>query len=241
MNIEADARRAFDTLKQGGIAILPMDVGYSLISGSTGGLDRIFSTKQRAESKLNAMLGDRELSLDLHQLDTRQRAIVDAITEDQDLPLGLIAPARMDHPILRKMDDRGLSRSTRAATVCMLLNAGPFHAAICKLSREEVHPLFGSSANRSMQGTKFRVEDIEPDVRSIADVVIDYGLRKYHHYAASSTLLDITTMNVVRVGSCYELIADLLARFFKIGLPPDASKRLPTAAPWAQTRQEARS
>ena len=33
-NISADARRAFDILKNGGIGILPMDVGYSLIGGS---------------------------------------------------------------------------------------------------------------------------------------------------------------------------------------------------------------
>src|SRR4051812_36105296 len=98
MNIEADARHAFDTLRAGGIAILPMDVGYSLIGGSTSGLDRIFSAKQRAESKLNAMLGDRQMSLEVHRLDARQREIVDAIIVDHDLPLGLIAPARMDHP-----------------------------------------------------------------------------------------------------------------------------------------------
>jgi tRNA A37 threonylcarbamoyladenosine synthetase subunit TsaC/SUA5/YrdC len=231
MNIEVDARQAFDTLRAGGIAILPMDVGYSLIGGSTPGLDRIFSTKQRAESKLNAMLGDRQLSLEVHELDARQREIVDAITVDHDLPLGLIAPARMDHPVLLAMDDRGLSRSSLASTICMLLNAGRFHAAICRLSHEHGHPLFGSSANKSMQGTKFRVEDIEPDIRQIADVIVDYGLRKYHHYAASSTLLDIVSMKVVRVGSCYELISDVLQRFFKIELPPAPPRNNPVTKP----------
>ena len=102
----------------------------------------------------------------------------------------------------------------------MLLNAGPFHAEICRLSREEGHPLFGSSANRSLAGTKFRVEDIEPEIRAIADIVIDHGLRKYHLYRASSTLLDLTTLEVVRRGACFELIADVLRRHFNIELPP---------------------
>jgi tRNA A37 threonylcarbamoyladenosine synthetase subunit TsaC/SUA5/YrdC len=218
--IAADAQRAFSVLEAGGIAILPMDVGYSLIGGSTPALARIFATKQRASAKLNAMLGHQAISRELHLLSPVQRDMVDAITIDHDLPLGLIAPARMDHPLLRKMDAEGRARSTREGTVCMLLNAGPFHEAICHLSLEHAHPLFGSSANRSLQGTKFRVEDIEPDVRAIADIVVDYGLRKYHLYKASSTLLDIRSMAVIRVGSCYELIADVLRRRFAVDLPP---------------------
>ena len=190
-DVAADARRAFDVIVQGGIAILPMDVGYSLIGTSEPALRKIFDTKRRAPSKLNAMLGDHALHRDLHLLDARQREIVDAITIGYDLPLGLIAPARMDHPILRKMSADMLARSTADSTVLMLLNAGPFHGAICELSRQAVVPLFGSSANLSLSGTKFRVEDIEPEVKAIADVVVDYGLRKYHLYRASSTLLDI--------------------------------------------------
>ena len=223
-NIEQDARAAFEVLKRGGSAILPMDVGYSLIGGSTPALIRIFETKQRTPNKLNAMIGDNVMSEDLHILTPAQRAVVDAITRDHDLPLGLIAPARTDHPLLRRLDDEGRARSVRDGTVCMLLNAGPFHAAISRMSREEVHPLFGSSANRSLQGTKFRLEDIEPDVRAIADHIVDYGLRKYHHYKQSSTLLDVTDMRVVRWGSCFELIADVLKRSFGIDLPPPPDK-----------------
>ena len=57
LNIADDAARAFDILRNGGIAIMPMDVGYSLIGGSPQALRRIFDTKKRAPSKLNAMLG----------------------------------------------------------------------------------------------------------------------------------------------------------------------------------------
>ena len=80
--------------------------------------------------------------------------------------------------------------------------------------------LFGSSANLSLHGTRFRVEDIEPEILAVADVVIDYGLMKYHPWAASSTLLNCETCEVVRYGSCYENIADILQRHFRISLPP---------------------
>ena len=102
----------------------------------------------------------------------------------------------------------------------MLLNAGPFHAEICRLSREACHPLFGSSANLTLSGTKFRVEEIEPEIIDIADIVIDHGLRTYHLYRSSSTLLDLETFQVVRYGACFELIADVLIRHFDIHLPP---------------------
>jgi tRNA A37 threonylcarbamoyladenosine synthetase subunit TsaC/SUA5/YrdC len=222
LTIEADARRAFDVLKAGGIAILPNDIGYSLIGGSAAALRRIFATKQRAATKLNAMLGNHDIHRAVHRLTPLQREIVDAIVIDHDLPLGLIAPARFDHPLLRALDRATLEGSTRAGTVCMLLNAGRFHEAICALSLRENHALFGSSANKTLTGTKFRVEDIEPEITAIADVVIDYGLRKYHGYRASSTLLDIETMGVVRYGACFELIADLLQRQFGVSLPPPA-------------------
>ena len=163
-DVRQDAERAFAVLERGGIAILPMSVGYSAIGGSAAALKRIFDAKQRAPSKLNAMLGDVALHRELHVLDQRGWDVAATLVEDCDLPLGAIAPARMDHPILRAMDPQALEASTSGGTVLMLLNAGPFHAEITRLSREALHPLFGSSANRSLSGTKFRVEDIEPEL-----------------------------------------------------------------------------
>ena len=220
LDISGDAARAFDVLAAGGTAILPMDVGYSLIGGSEAALARIFATKGRTPDKLNAMLGDDILHREIHRVDTRGAEIAATITQDYDLPLGAVATADMDHPMLQALTPAAREGSTRGDTVLMLLNAGAFHAEICRLSREATHPLFGSSANRSLQGTKFRVDDIEPEIAAIADVIIDHGLRKYHLYRASSTILDLNTLQVIRVGACYELIADILLRHFDVELPP---------------------
>ena len=142
------------------------------------------------------------------------KGIVDAITGSYDLPLGAIAPFRREHPIFRLLDDDMMDRSTKDGTLLMLLNAGPFHAAITRLSHANRVALFGSSANISMSGTKFSSDDIEPEIRAIADVTIDYGLMKYHPYRASSTLLNLETLEVVRHGSCYEDIRDIVRRYF---------------------------
>ena len=215
----ADAQRAMTVMARGGIAILPNDVGYSLIGATAPALHKIFATKRRAPSKLNAMLGNEELHRELHQVSGRGRDIVQAIVQDYDLPLGLIAPCRSDHPLLTALDPDIYARSTRDNTLLMLLNAGPFHREITRLSLEQQTLLFGSSANLSLHGTKFRVEDMESEITAIADVVIDYGLMKYHPWQASSTLINCETLEVVRYGSCFENIADILKRHFKIELP----------------------
>lgn len=219
LDIAGDARRAFDTLKAGGIAIFPVDVGYTIAGGSHDSLQRIFRTKGRAPTKLNAMVGDMSIHRSLHRLGERERAMVAAITEEYDLPLGVIAPFDPEHALIRRLEPAALAGSSRHGTIAMLVNAGPLHAQLCRLSREEGFPIFGSSANLTNTGTKFRVQDIPHELLAIADTVIDYGLRKYHRYQRSATLIDFQTLEVVRVGSCYELIADVLQRHFDVRLP----------------------
>jgi tRNA A37 threonylcarbamoyladenosine synthetase subunit TsaC/SUA5/YrdC len=226
-DLDGDARRAFDTLKAGGIAIVPNDIGYSILGGDGPALRRIFEAKGRAASKLNAMVGNADIHRELHMCTQRGRDIVAAITEDYDLPLGCIAPCRIDHPLLRVLPTDAIAASTLNDTLVILLNAGRFHAAITRLSFLEGHPLFGSSANRSLSGTKFTAEAIEPDITAIADVIVDHGLQKYHTYGASSTLLNVETLEVVRVGSCYNTIRYVLERHFGVILPPAVAKPHP--------------
>jgi tRNA A37 threonylcarbamoyladenosine synthetase subunit TsaC/SUA5/YrdC len=226
-DLAGDARRAFAALKAGGIAIVPNDIGYSILGGAAPALRRIFQTKGRAASKLNAMVGNADMHRALHVCSQRGYDIVAAITEDYDLPLGCIAPCRTDHPLLRALPADTVAASTLNDTLVILLNAGKFHAAITRLSFDEVHPLFGSSANRSLSGTKFAVEAIEPEITAIADVIIDHGLQKYHTYGASSTLLNVETLQVVRMGSCYDTIRYVVERHFGVSLPPPVAAARP--------------
>ena len=223
LNPAADAQRAFTAMRSDGIAILPTDVGYSIIAATPTALQRIFMTKGRGPSKLNAMLGNDVLARRLYKLDTRGQDVLDAITQDYDLPLGAVAPFHADHPHFANLDTAAMAASTKEGTLLMLLNAGRFHSAITALSAVHDCALFGSSANRSRSGTKFDGADIEPEIRAIADVLIDYGLMKYHPWRASSTILNLATLEVVRHGSCFENIASILKRHFNITLAARAT------------------
>jgi tRNA A37 threonylcarbamoyladenosine synthetase subunit TsaC/SUA5/YrdC len=219
LNPKEDASSAFKVINTGGIGILPMDVGYSMIGGSLSSLIKIFDTKKRSNIKLNAMLGNNDLHKALHLVSSRGQEIVEAICDDYDLPLGLVAPCDPNHELFSSIEDETYSRSTKNDTLLMLMNSGSFHAEITDLSFKNKKLLFGSSANLSTTGTRFCVEAMQPEITSLADIIIDYGLVKYHSYGQSSSLLNVETLEVYRYGVAYENIVDILKRHFKIDLP----------------------
>lgn len=228
-DVAGDAARAFAALERGGIAIVPNTIGYSILGGSPEALRRIFTAKGRQASKRNALVANAAWHRDLHACTARGREIVSAVTDSYDLPLGCIAPYRTDHPAILATEPEAVRDSSSGGTMAMLLNAGPFHAALTALSHQAQRLLFGSSANLTLSGTRFCVEEIQPEILALADVVIDHGLQRFHPYASSSTLLNVETLEVVRYGSCFADIAYVLRRHFKIELapPPDrqASRR----------------
>jgi tRNA A37 threonylcarbamoyladenosine synthetase subunit TsaC/SUA5/YrdC len=216
LNIAGDARRAFEAVAAGGIAIIPNNVGYAAVGSSHEALSLIFRTKGRVPTKLNAMIGHDVLHQRLHRTSARGRDIVRAITQTHELPLGVVAPANFDDPMLAQLDPRIIQSSTLQGTLLILLNAGPLHYALSELSHAASLPIFGSSANISMRGTHFRVEEIEPELLEIADVVIDHGVMKYEPYKASSTLLDVENCRIHRRGSCHDSIIWVLRNQFGI-------------------------
>lgn len=226
LDIEGDIRRVFEVLKSGGIAICPNTVGYGIWGGSPEALERIYVTKGRGPHKRNAFITDEVGQREIHDLPRIKQDMIECLTVDHDLPVGVIAPYHPEHPLLRKIDPELFKASTANGTIGMLLNGGPMHTAIGRLSREALHPVFGSSANRSGTGTKFRLEDIQPELRAIADIQVDHGLRRYHYYQRSSTIINFTDMSVLRMGSCYDLICDVLRRHFKVDLPRDPGREV---------------
>lgn len=224
LDIAGDIERVWRVLRAGGIAICPNTVGYGIWGGSPAALDLIYRTKERGPHKRHALITDHVGQRELHVLDARRQDMIECVTIDHDLPLGVIAPYRPEHPLLRQIEPELLRASTANGTIGMLLNGGTIHSEIGRLSRLELHPVFGSSANLSGTGTKYRLEEIQPEVRAIADIEIDHGLRRYHLYQRSSTIINFTDLSVVRMGSCYDLICDVLKRHFGVELPVDPGR-----------------
>ena len=221
LDIAGDARRILDVVKAGGVCVFPTDVGYAGVGGCEAALMRFFRAKGRGAHKRNAMLGSLAIHDEVHDMPARAREMIRALVLDHDLPISAIGPFRAGHPLPRALEPQALAASTENGTLAILMNVGALEGEMARLALEENQPLFGSSANLTGTGTKFRAQDVQAPIRDCADLVIDYGLRKYHPYRRSSTMIDFTTMEVVRIGACYELIQDVLRRHFGVELPPD--------------------
>lgn len=224
-DIEGDRERLWDVLSNGGIAIVPDDLGYGICAGSPEALRRINQAKRRGAHKRKGLLMGDVIERELHILDSYKREIIDCVTKDYDLPLGVIARFRPDHPLIQKIDPSVMEIGSANGTIATALNTGgPFNEYIAQLSLDNLLPIFGSSANLTGMGGKARVEDIEPEIIAIADIVLNYGLRRYHMYKVASTQINFETMQVNRFGACYELIQDVLKRHFDWDLPDDPGR-----------------
>lgn len=220
----ADAKRVFEVLKNGGLAIIPVDVGYATASISQEALERGFNTKRRGAHKRHAMLGSWQLSQSIHDMPPDRERMAKLLVKDLNLPLGLVAPFRPDHPIIQKLGAETLERSSVEGTMAMLVNVGPLVEELARMSLESGLPIMGSSANLTGKGTKSRVEDIEPEIIEAADIVINYGKIKYSTPRTSSTMFDFKNLRLIRFGACYDVIKDVLERFYGMKLPVDPGK-----------------
>ena len=217
--LRADIARLFETLAAGGFGIVPLDVAYAVVATTAGGIRSIFETKRRSYDKPSGMFGNWRLSREIHLMDEKRHAMVREIIEDERLPFSVVAPYRADHPLFAAIDPFVMKNSSKGGTLDMLLNAGQFHDAIAEGSVARGTAVFGSSANLSLSGSKYRYEDIEPAIRDAAAVSFNYGQSKYAHpNGLSSTIIDFTNFTVVRVGHCFDQLARAFAIRFGVTL-----------------------
>jgi tRNA A37 threonylcarbamoyladenosine synthetase subunit TsaC/SUA5/YrdC len=224
IDIKADAKRVFEVLTQGGLAIIPADIGYAIIATEPTALERAFVTKQRKPHKRHAMVGSYALHQRLHELPEREAGMVKLLCNDLDIPLGVIAPLRMNDPIIQKLGQETLARSSVDGTLAMLVNGGKLQEEISRLATEADLPLMGSSANMTGKGTKSLVEEIEPEIIAAADIIIDYGKRKYSVPRTSTTMINFKNMELIRFGACYDVVRYTMQRYYGIEYPEDPGK-----------------
>lgn len=219
--ILADATRAFRFMKSGGVSVLPLDVSYAIFAATARGVERIFELKQRVPTKPNGIIGNVTIFKEVLKTTQRDKDLVRCIVEDNDLPLSVIAPYDINHDWLRTVEYGGIRRSTKEGTMDLLMNAGALHNELARMSWESATPLMGSSANVSLGGSKFRVEDVEDSVKQGCDFVLGYGTSKHiNDLGIGSTIIELPTWKVLRWGGLFERQAEIVKKQFKVELTP---------------------
>lgn len=217
-NVSRDAQQAYQTLKSGGVIIAPTDVGYALITSTQAGLKRIFAAKGRRENHNVGIIGTYKQHREIHLLPESKFEMTRVLTEDMGMIVGIIAKfdSKNLDPRLAALDKNTLSQVTKGDTVSIAIPEGPFLRELGSLcDADPQHMLmFGTSANLTGQGQRFRIEDVEPAVVAYADLVVDYGLQKWHVYSRGGILFDAENMQILRMGAGYEIFRDRILRWF---------------------------
>jgi tRNA A37 threonylcarbamoyladenosine synthetase subunit TsaC/SUA5/YrdC len=198
-----------DAVDDGGTGIVPLDVAYAICASRENGIRKIFAAKNRSYEKPSGMLANTSMSRTIHQLDEWKHTLIENIVADVGLPFSVVAPFDSKHPFFANTEAFVMRSSTKVGTLDMLLNAGIFHDEIARQSWIRQRPVFGSSANASLHGSKFRYQDIDAPVRAAADIHFDYGESRYANAdGRSSTIIDFENWRIIREGvACDELMA----------------------------------
>ncbi len=215
----AGADAVLDAMQAGGVAILPLDVAYAVIGTTAQAIRTIFAAKGRSYEKPSGMFATWQMSHEIHRMDADRHAIAQVIVEEYDLPFSIVAPFRLDHPLLRAVDPFVLEHSSKAGTLDMLINAGDWHDVVARRAMARGMAVFGSSANRSLTGSKYRLADIDPQVRAAAAIAIDGGTSRYaNDEGKSSTIVDFRSFRLIRRGVCCDRLVAIFADRFGITL-----------------------
>ena len=219
----ADGRAVHAAAAAGGVAIFKADVGYAIVGHTEPAIKSIYQAKQRSFSKPCGMFGSFEMFEEVIEIGELGRNFVRAVIFDNKLPLSIVAPFRANHPLFGTVAPFVIANSSKAGTIDILMNAGPTHDEIARLALETSKPVFGSSANRSLTGSKFNFDDVEPEVRAAANLALDRGRCKYQNdKGLGSTIIDLRDFQPVRIGIAFAEIKTIAAKALGIEIPAQA-------------------
>lgn len=162
MNFSEDIRLAVDTLKRGGIIIYPTDTiwGIGCDAGSLTAVEKIFSIKERDESKSLLVLVNSYGMLEryVHEIPKTASELI----EVSDQPLTIIYPA-----------GRNLAPGVCAAdgSVGIRITSDEFCSELITRLRK---PLVSTSANFSGKPSPSNYSEIDPELLAKAGYVVSH-------------------------------------------------------------------
>ncbi len=217
--IEADALRIFNVVRDGGVALIPLDVAYALVARTADAVRRVYAAKGREFNKPMGLVGGQPAHQALHVLDAQRQAMVQAIVVAHDLPLSVVAPYREADAYLASLDPFVRGQSTHAGTLNLLLNAGALRTRLAQLCWADGMAMVGTSANLSLSGSRFSVATVDAAVIAACDLVVDHGTSRYaNNEGRSSTIIDFANLRLLRRGVCGNAILQVLASQFGVRL-----------------------
>ena len=205
MQLEVDVQQIYATLRTGGLALVPTDVGYGLVALEEPAVRRIYELKGRPAAKPCVTVGNAEILQRVSDvgMDTREW-----IAETMRLTPLAIVTRLVENPLVAAMTPYVAGQATHVGTIALFFSAGRILERLAERALADGRVVIGSSANLSGTGNNYALADVPASMRDGVDLVIDRGPAWYRNERQlASTILDLTTGSFLRQGVNYDRIA----------------------------------
>jgi citrate lyase subunit beta/citryl-CoA lyase len=196
-------------LKQDGVLMIPAVTGYLLMGATPVAVEKIFGIKQRSPIKTIGLAATPVIYKEL--CNSRFRTAMRMI----NYPIGIIDYAYTDHPLIKNLPTLAL----QDGKIGCFFNAGKHIVDLAEYCFEQQMLLMITSANQSGETIIQQLNQAPKAMLDLVDQVIEddafIAKSKRPFEAPQSTILDLTTQRIVRVG----LYANqIIHRAFQLGM-----------------------
>ncbi|KHT57730.1 hypothetical protein RJ44_14995 [Alteromonas macleodii] len=194
------AAQAFNTIRAGGLALTPADIGYGLLGNTEASINKMYALKGRAFTNPCIIAGNADVLSDVADLpDDGTLEWLTKITKEYTL--AAVFPIRVSSKLIAQLPDWVREHSTENNTIAVFLNCGPVVEEMVRLAFNAGMLLVGSSGNFSKTGNNFRLNDVPEAIREGVDFFADYGTSKYENPSRmATTILNFSNHTIRRRG-----------------------------------------
>lgn len=210
-----EAKNAYESIKAGGLAIIPSKVGYTLIGNSEKAISKMFAIKGRPLSKPCVVLTRRDLLDELAEIPKKYIPFINAI-EASKMLCGFILK-RKSHKLFDSLDEYTNRYSKRENdTSCFVINGGGYFQYLIDHAYKDGTLVVGSSANKSGTGNEGVFINIPQNIREEVDYALEDNEYVWQNYNPKTreqgVMVDITGERpfIVRKGLKFAEIAKII-------------------------------
>jgi tRNA A37 threonylcarbamoyladenosine synthetase subunit TsaC/SUA5/YrdC len=198
--LELDARRIYDLLADGGLALARTNTGYGLVAMKSQAVRRIYELKGRPAQKPCVTVGTMPILDDVATgIDSDVRAwLSNAVNR---WPVAVITKTNRFSRLVRNFEPFVASQCTKLDTIATFFGVGELFATAAGMAYAHGQLIVGSSANLAGSGNNYTLDEVPDSIRNAVDLEIDYGPAPFQSdKKLASTILDLTTETFQRQG-----------------------------------------
>lgn len=200
------AVNAYRVLREGGLVLLPTDVGFGLVACGDAAIGRIYELKGRPTSKPCVTVANAAILDDVAVLPSDDvKPWIDRVS--RCAPIALVNRVRPDSRLLAGMSEYARGQVTTNGTIATFLNAGVLVTVLAELAMLDGRLVVGSSANIAFTGNNYGLDDVPPQIRDAVDLVVEGERARYADpRKIATTILDMTRGEFLRQGIEFAMI-----------------------------------